>query len=171
MKKWLFLLPAIACVVPYAITAYAETDQKAFKTRVVKKGETLWTIARKHWKTVAKINRISPERLREGMPLRIPRDFAAAEENAPVPRELPGLTGKLILIDLAKQAFGAYENGKLRMWGPISSSAKKSNVARRMKKNADALRRPETFRYWKKTAIMFQANILRQTAARSWNMP
>lgn len=94
-----------------------------FKTYVVQEGDTLWKLAGEHWKTIAKVNRISPERLRKGMALRMPHDYAAAEENAPIPRELPGLEGKIILIDIRAQVFGAYNDGALVLWGPISSSA------------------------------------------------
>ncbi|MBI5913366.1 L,D-transpeptidase family protein [Candidatus Azambacteria bacterium] len=102
---------------------FAEENGQSFYFEKVKKGGTLWKMFGGHWKTVAKINRISPERIKEGMTLKVPSDWEAAEHDTPVPRELAGLEGKLILIDLGAQAFGAYENGALVLWGPISSSA------------------------------------------------
>ena len=41
----------------------------------------------------------------------------------PLPHVVPQLSpeGKAIIVDLAGQAFGAYESGKLVRWGPVSS--------------------------------------------------
>lgn len=43
---------------------------------------------------------------------------------SPLPPLVEG-AGKLLKVDLALQAFGAYENGKLVRWGPVSSGSKK----------------------------------------------
>lgn len=107
--------------------AHAKEDELQFSLEKVKKGDTLWKMFGPYWKTIAKINRVSPERIKEGMALKVPHDWKLAEQNAPIPRELPSYvtTEKLIFIDISSQAFGAYENGSLVVWGPISSSAER----------------------------------------------
>lgn len=119
------------------LALFAQEGEQSFSIEKVKRGGTLWEMFGSRWKTVAKINRISPERIKEGMTLKVPLDWHAAEQNAPVPQELPGLEGKLLLIDLRTQAFGAYENGALVLWGPISSaSGRKECLDKRRKKKA-----------------------------------
>ncbi|MEK7459980.1 MAG: L,D-transpeptidase family protein [Patescibacteria group bacterium] len=115
----------------------AQEIKSPFRFEKVKKGGSLWEMFGTRWKTVAKINRISPERIREGMALKVPYDWKAAEQNAPIPHKLPGRKGKLVLIDLHAQTFGAYENGALVLWGPISSaSGKKECLNKRGRKQA-----------------------------------
>lgn len=48
-------------------------------------------------------------------------------ELSPLGGEMPHLPGemKVIFVDLRQQVFGAYENGRLVRWGPVSSGAKK----------------------------------------------
>lgn len=88
----------------------------------VKKGQTLWDLFGLNWKIIAKINKVSPERIRPGMNLMVPYDFEWAEkEYSPLPREIPKKERKFILVDLEKQALVAYEFGKLKFWYPISS--------------------------------------------------
>ncbi|PIR58179.1 MAG: hypothetical protein COU71_00080, partial [Parcubacteria group bacterium CG10_big_fil_rev_8_21_14_0_10_38_31] len=115
---FLLLLPVIA---------YAEESEFSFGLKKVEKGDTLWKMFGSHWKTVSKINRISPERIKKGMDLKVPYDWELAKKYAPVPRELPGHSHnkKLIFINISAQAFGAYENGLLITWGPISSSSER----------------------------------------------
>lgn len=124
-----FLLCAPLYLFAGTINAAQESGH-LFHLEKVKKGGTLWKMFGPRWKTVAKINRISPERIKEGMTLKVPFDWQTAKESAPVPAELPGLEGKLILIDLKAQAFGAYEKGALVLWGPISSSAERIECGR-----------------------------------------
>ncbi|MCR4323293.1 MAG: L,D-transpeptidase family protein [Candidatus Azambacteria bacterium] len=116
------------------LTSFAQESEQLFSFEKVKKSGTLWKMFGSRWKTVAKINRISPERIKEGMTLKVPYDWEAAEKYTPMPRELPGLEGKFILIDLVEQAFGAYENGTLVLWGPISSSAGRVECGKQDKK-------------------------------------
>ena len=42
---------------------------------------------------------------------------------SPLPREVPALSEerKALVVDLATQVFGAYENGRLVRWGPVST--------------------------------------------------
>lgn len=144
----LFLLLALACSLMSVRPVHAETDQTAlFTIHVVKKGDTLWKIADEHWETVAKINRISPECLRVGMKLKVPYDWEMAEQNAHVPRELPGVEGKFILADLNAQAFGAYdEHGVLILWGPISSASGRVECGRQNEKKRECVTPAGDFR-------------------------
>lgn len=95
---------------------------------VVKKGETLWTLFEKDWQTVAKINRISPEKLQTGMNLLIPINMDEASIFSPLPNNLPlrkeQLEEKIIYADLKLQVLGKYEEGILLDWFPISSGKK-----------------------------------------------
>ncbi len=131
-----FLFGMSSCTLMKDINVVKEVEP-SFRLEKVEKGDTLWEMVGPRWKTVAKINRISPERIRKGMVLKIPYDWERAEQIAPVPSILPGRTGKLILIDLHAQTFGAYENGVLVLWGPISSaSGRKECLDTRGKKQA-----------------------------------
>lgn len=107
-------------------TSAAKENKALFHLKKVKNGDTLWRMFGARWKTVAKINRISPELIKEGMTLKVPFDWKMAERNAPVPRTFPIFEKKLIFVDLVKQTFGAYKNGSLIKWGPVSSSAKRA---------------------------------------------
>lgn len=115
---------------PLVGLAHTEETEVQFSLRTVQKGDTLWKMFGPYWKTVSKINRISPERIKEGMILKVPYDWESAEQNSPVPRELSDYNGKVIFIDLSAQAFGAYENNSLVLWGPISSSAERIECGR-----------------------------------------
>lgn len=128
----------------------ASGSEPSFRLEKVKKDGTLWKMFGPRWKTIAKINRISPERIKEGMALKVPDDWEAAEQNAPLPRELPGLEGKLILIDIHAQAFGAYENGALVLWGPISSSAGRVECGKRNEKKRRCVTPTGNFRIMEK---------------------
>src|SRR3989344_3870036 len=59
------------------------------------------------------------EKLDDYFPL--PKDFPKED----FPKENPNAKSRFVLIDLQQQAFGAYENGKLAFWGPISSGRRK----------------------------------------------
>ena len=100
----------------------------------IKKGETLWKLFGKNWKIVAAINKISPDRLKPKAFLIIPCQWEKLDDYFPLPKDFPkedfpkenpNAKSRFVLIDLQQQAFGAYENGKLAFWGPISSGRRK----------------------------------------------
>ncbi len=91
---------------------------------MVKDGDTLWSLFEEDWQVVARINRVSPDALREGMILMIPLDMEKAGRHSPLPYDLPhgSKEEKVIFVDIELQALGAYENGVLLQWMPISSA-------------------------------------------------
>lgn len=72
--------------------------------------------------TVLKINRVDQRHARRGN-LMVPDSIGAELEYSPLPPLIPELAGvpKFTLVSRQVQAFGAYENGVLVHWGPISS--------------------------------------------------
>jgi hypothetical protein len=62
-------------------------------------------------------------RLREGMILAVPKKFRGAEcpELSPFAKKMDSFDEKLIVVDLSKLAWAAYnEKGRLVCWGPVS---------------------------------------------------
>jgi L,D-transpeptidase catalytic domain len=72
--------------------------------------------------TVLKINRVDERHARRGN-LIVPDSIGPELEYSPLPDSLSGLAAvpKFMLVSRQVQAFGAYENGRLVHWGPISS--------------------------------------------------
>lgn len=78
--------------------------------------------------TLEKLNRADTKYLRRLREVVVPDTWPTEELSiAPLPAQWDAEAGesKFILADLALQAFGAYEFGKLVYWGPISSGTKK----------------------------------------------
>lgn len=74
-----------------------------------------------------KVNRIDRRHISAGKSVLIPVDTEKAAEYVPVPEQLSDSRGEReVRVFLNDQYFGAYENGTLLFWGPISSG-KKSN--------------------------------------------
>jgi hypothetical protein len=71
-----------------------------------------------------KINRADLRNLPRLSSLIVPDRWDAGElEYSPLPRTVPQLIGrpKALIVDQPHQVFGAYENGQLVRWGPVSS--------------------------------------------------
>ncbi|ASQ90396.1 L,D-transpeptidase [Prosthecochloris sp. GSB1] len=80
-----------------------------------------------------RVNRIDRKRISAGKTVLVPVDIGKASEYVPVPRELADSRGEReIRVFLDDQYFGAYENGKLLFWGPVSSGRKSYPTARGM---------------------------------------
>jgi lipoprotein-anchoring transpeptidase ErfK/SrfK len=74
--------------------------------------------------TLAKLNHVDPGRLAGLRQMIVPNSWEDDElVYSPMPRTIPAFASekKAILVDLAAQAFGAYESGDLVRWGPVSS--------------------------------------------------
>ncbi len=73
-----------------------------------------------------KINRRDLKHLKEGETLWIPNADDSLMTYAPFPVHLASLDSvrKILIVSRLVQAFGAYENGKLIMWGPTSTGKK-----------------------------------------------
>jgi hypothetical protein len=73
-----------------------------------------------------KVNRIDLQHARNCDTLAVPDTALDTLDLAPLPSQLPVAAGtlKAILVSLRVQAFGAYENGRLVRWGPVSTGKK-----------------------------------------------
>lgn len=78
-----------------------------------------------------KVNRIDRKRIAAGKTVLVPIDIEKASQYVPVPRELSDSRGEReIRVFLDDQYFGAYENGELLFWGPVSSGRRSHPTAR-----------------------------------------
>lgn len=121
-----FLTAVLFAIFSVVSFAYAEVPE-GFKEYKVRKGDAFSKIApREHWDLIEKINRIDEFHLPVGKKILIPCDFKKANDFLPMPRNIPETSAdKLLLVLLDIQYFGAYENGELKFWGPISSGKEK----------------------------------------------
>ncbi len=72
-----------------------------------------------------KVNRTDRRRISAGKSILLPVDTEKASEYVPVPQQLSDNRGEReVRVFLDEQYFGAYENGSLLFWGPISSGTK-----------------------------------------------
>ncbi|MBI4692074.1 MAG: L,D-transpeptidase family protein [Candidatus Terrybacteria bacterium] len=103
---------------------------KGFSLYKVKSGDTLEKIApRQHWDLILRVNRIDERHLPAGRNILLPVS-EKAETFCPVSRGYAELASfaKVLVIFLDFQYFGAYENGALVFWGPISSGIKNNKT-------------------------------------------
>ncbi len=101
-----------------------------FREYKVKKGDTLRKIApRDHWDLIEKVNRIDAQHLIIGKTIFIPFDFEKAKTFLPVPKEIPDASAdRSLMMFLEIQYFAAFERGRLKFWGPISSGKEKNRT-------------------------------------------
>lgn len=80
----------------------------------------------KHWDLIRRVNRIDNRHLILGKKILIPADWEKASKFLPVPEYLAEARKlkRAVYIFLDAQYFGAYENGQLVFWGPVSSGKK-----------------------------------------------
>jgi hypothetical protein len=73
-----------------------------------------------------KVNRVDLKHVRDTDTLAVPDSTLDTLGVSPLPLQLESALSvpKAILVSLRVQAFGAYENGKLVRWGPVSSGKK-----------------------------------------------
>lgn len=93
----------------------------------VKRGDVLGRLAPpEHLSLICKINRIDGNHLPVGKSILIPIDQEKASAFLPVPSFIEEAKDKqrIVYIFLDDQYFGAYENGRLSFWGPVSSGKK-----------------------------------------------
>jgi hypothetical protein len=91
----------------------------------VKRGDVLSKIAPyKHFDLIFKVNKIDKNHLPVGKSILIPVDHEKASAFLPVPELIERDEPRILCIFLDRQYFGAYENGKLSFWGPVSSGRK-----------------------------------------------
>jgi len=106
----------------------AEEIPDGFVFHKVKAGDTLSKIAPpEHWDIIKRVNRIDEAHLIIGKKILIPSDWEKAKKFLPVPQFLKEArkSERAVYIFLDKQYFGAYQNGRLVFWGPISSGNQK----------------------------------------------
>lgn len=108
-------------------------QEPAFRNYRVRAGDTVGKICGDNLlcqEIFLKINRIDTQHVPVGKIVRVPVNLEKAERFVPVPERLSDFRGtREIRVFLREQYFGAYENGVLVYWGPISSG-RKSNPTR-----------------------------------------
>lgn len=127
MKKALAFFIIIILFWLIAESGLAQDLIEGFKTHLIKEGDLLRKIAPpEHWDTIMRVNRIDEKHLVPGKQILIPEDIGKTSQFCPVPKEAPNLnlSKRVLYFFLDIQYFAAYENGKLLLWGPISSGRK-----------------------------------------------
>jgi len=102
---------------------FAITDEKALSGLARRLGPDSFAV-------VLALNRIDLAHARQGDTLVVPSTFDLARlspfpDTLPAARTLP----KLLLVSARVQAFGAYESGRLRRWGPTSTGRQEKPTA------------------------------------------
>ena len=109
----------------FSFSLFAKEPPTELLLHTVKKGETLSHIVPKHqWGFVVSYNHIAPKYLKEGMKIYIPKNPEEKVFFQPVPEKVSP-KGKSLFFFTEEGYFGAYENGELQFWGPISSASGK----------------------------------------------
>ncbi|HPN55137.1 MAG TPA: L,D-transpeptidase family protein [Candidatus Moranbacteria bacterium] len=123
-KSCIFFVSVVMFLVVAVGTALAQEVPEGFTIHKIEKGDTLEKIApEEHHNLIMKVNRFDKKHLPIGKKILIPVDFIKASEYTPVPEYIEEAKEeeRSIYVFLDKQYFGAYENGELVFWGPISS--------------------------------------------------
>ncbi len=123
-KSCICFVSIIVFFVAVVGTALAQEVPEGFTIHKIEKGDTLEKIApEEHHNLIMKVNRFDKKHLPIGKKILIPVDFIKASEYTPVPEYIEEAKEeeRSIYVFLDKQYFGAYENGELVFWGPISS--------------------------------------------------
>jgi hypothetical protein len=131
MFNFNFLLLALS-VLMLSVPANATIIQNdKFVPYTVHAGDTLSKLVPKNqWLLVQKVNKIDAHHLCVGQTILLPRDVTITlQDFNPVPFTLSEVTThKILVVYLNIQYFGAYENGTLVFWGPISSGKNGHNT-------------------------------------------
>ena len=104
---------------------------EGFVVYQVKQGDALNKIAPcEHWDLIKRINKIDENHLPAGKNIFIPVDLEKAITFLPIPQSIEEAKNKVrsLYVFLDSQYFGAYENGNLSFWGPISSGKKNTGT-------------------------------------------
>jgi len=129
LKIFLFLI-SFQFVFVSDLLADGQEAPEGFSLYKVKSRDTLEKIApRQHWDLILRVNRIDERHLPAGRNILLPVS-EKAEMFCPVSKgyaELASFTRALVVF-LDLQYFGAYENGALVFWGPISSGTKNNGT-------------------------------------------
>ncbi|RDI37207.1 L,D-transpeptidase [Aquicella lusitana] len=131
MKRILAILIITALALP-SFSAYSKSPRQwckstGFECLRIKRGESWQTLFpdERERDIVMRINRTNV-RLYPGMVIAVPEDLAYSDllDYAPFPRFIDPPDEKLIVVDPAKFAWGAYDNdGTLIHWGPATGGA------------------------------------------------
>lgn len=114
-------------VLIFSSFCFSQDAPEGFAWYRVRAGDTLSKIApADHWEVIMRINKIDERHLPIGKTIFIPDNLEKAIQFLPLAADISEKHGanRLIRVSLEKQFFGAYENGKLIFWGPISSGRK-----------------------------------------------
>ncbi|MEI7749888.1 MAG: L,D-transpeptidase family protein [Candidatus Moraniibacteriota bacterium] len=96
-----------------------------FEPKIIKKGDTLWSLCKGDSVSQAvfmSVNHLDNRHLPTGKKVLVPTDIEQANRYVPIPKKLSdSRDNREIRVFLDTQYFGAYENGALVFWGPVSS--------------------------------------------------
>lgn len=103
--------------------------QNPYQCRTIKRTDTWSSLFpdSKERDLVKRVNR-SNGFLKQGMIIAIPKKLSnqSAMDFSPFPRQLPHIKEKVVVIDQAQLAWGAYNDvGQLLQWGPISAGSRR----------------------------------------------
>ncbi|MFT7507834.1 MAG: lipoprotein-anchoring transpeptidase ErfK/SrfK [Acidimicrobiales bacterium] len=112
---------AVSAHAPKQITTFI-TVPAGFTSYTVQQGDTWESItANSKFAFLAmKVNRVDAKHLKSGMTVIIPVS-TMAYQYVPVPKRIEAHAERQLIVFLEEQYFGAYENGTLVHWGPVSS--------------------------------------------------
>jgi lipoprotein-anchoring transpeptidase ErfK/SrfK len=133
MFNFNFLLLALS-VLMLSVPANGTIIQNdKFVPYTVHAGDTLSKLVPKNqWLLVQKVNKIDIQHLPIERTIFLPRNTSVTLKNfVPVPKSIPKYTTrKTLVVYLNIQYFGAYKDGHLVFWGPISSGRKNHRTPR-----------------------------------------
>lgn len=117
------IIAILTAVIFLPIVSSADQIPPGFREHKIRQGDLLGKIApQEHWDMIRKANRLDEFHLVPGRKLLLPHDVELAKNWTPVPEKIDGACPEReVRVFLDSQFFGAYENGRLVHWGPISS--------------------------------------------------
>jgi len=116
---------AIAAGSPCGV-AHPSDRSVAWTCRAIPRGSSLEKMFGAHWQDVARFNRIDRRHATAGTRIRVPANVAQLAGFSPLPATYAAAAGepRFILVDLAEQYLGAYENGRLVFAAPVTTGGR-----------------------------------------------
>jgi lipoprotein-anchoring transpeptidase ErfK/SrfK len=116
---------ALVAALLFSGFAVAMTVPEGFRAHTIQKGDTLGKLVSAEYHDITlKANRMDEhnfDRLKPGKQVLVPVSSVALGY-VPIETQIATSKTRVIIIDKASQAFGAYENGALVLWGPVSTA-------------------------------------------------
>ena len=116
-----------------SFSVFGKEIPDGFSEYIIKSGDSLKKIAPEaQWDIIMRVNKMDFHRLHPGKMILIPTDPNIIPDFFPVPKFIEEAKehSRSVHVFLDIQYFGAYENGGLVFWGPISSGKSKYGTPR-----------------------------------------